>query len=104
MATAFGPPGKKLELGIYTDTRRDDRNVHFISHTGPLYLPSDVSAVVHAVLGLDNRPVALPRAHRHRGKEVTEAVQKAADLMMRKPNIACWPSEVGAIYGFGSGV
>jgi Pro-kumamolisin, activation domain len=108
MAKAFGEdgtPDKKLALGIYTDTRRDDRNVHFVSHTGPLHLPRDVSDVVHAVLGLDNRPVALPRANRRRGPEIDnalKAVKRAADLVMPEPDIACWPSEVGYIYGFKS--
>jgi len=63
--------------------------------TGPVHLPDDLHGVVEAVLGLDNRPQAMPRC-RVRDPLANVRWQAAGATTYTPPNVA-------ALYGFPSG-
>ena len=63
--------------------------------TGPVHLPEELHGVVEAVLGLDNRPQAMPR-FRARNPLANARWQSAGET-------AYTPPEVAALYGFPAG-
>jgi kumamolisin len=65
--------------------------------TGPISLPSELDGVVEAVLGLDNRPQAMPhfRTRPVPGRKKKSAAAAAA--------VSYAPTQVASLYGFPSG-
>jgi len=62
--------------------------------TGPIFLPDEITAVVEAVLGLDDRPVASPHFRQH---------PDAGRAMPRLPAGAFDPTQLAALYSFPPG-
>jgi kumamolisin len=75
-------------------------NGQYRGRLGSVHLPSDISAIVEGVFGLDNRRQARPHiilpatAARLRAGATTEATRQAADVA------SYYPPQVGAFYDF----
>src|SRR4051794_1778329 len=83
-----GPPGALGgAFGVRLELVESPELGRFRRYTGGLSVPSGLSGTVHAVLGLDDRPVAQPHLQ-----------------VARQAQASFSPKEIAALYGFPTGV